>query len=115
MKIETIVNCFCKEGFQVCSEDQPMEELEDQPPALPEMINSESYLHIDMYMYVCSKTGKPAQYWGERKRENRDTHIHVTSGQSLPSSENAPNKYAAPQPRGKGVHFHSMFSNTHTI
>ena len=45
--METIVNCFCKGGFQVCSEDQSMEELEDQPPALPEVINSESYLQID--------------------------------------------------------------------
>lgn len=47
VEMETIVNCFRKGGFQVCSEDQPMEELEDQPLALPEVINSESYLHIN--------------------------------------------------------------------
>ena len=45
MKMETIVNCFRKGGFQVCSE--PMEEPEDQPSALPEVINSDSYLDID--------------------------------------------------------------------
>ena len=42
MKMETIANCFCKGGFQVCSEYQPMEEPKDQP-ALPEVINSDSY------------------------------------------------------------------------
>ena len=46
VKMETIANCFHKGGFQVCSEDQPMEEPEDQP-AWPEVINSDSYLHID--------------------------------------------------------------------
>ena len=44
---------------------------------------------MDRYMYVVRKV-EPAQYWGERKRENRDTHIHVTSGQSLPSPDDAP-------------------------
>ena len=86
---------------------------------------------ICICMYVVRQVG-PAQYWGERKRENRDTHIHVTSGQSFPSPKNTPPQpggkgryaapqprekggYAAPQPRGKGVHFHSVFSNTHNI
>ena len=45
--METIVNCFPKGGFQVCSKEQPIEELEDQPPALPKVINNESYLHIE--------------------------------------------------------------------
>ena len=44
--METIANCFLKGGFQVCSEGQPMEEPEDQP-ALSEVTNSDSYLHID--------------------------------------------------------------------
>ena len=44
--METIANCFLQEGFQVCSEGQPMEEPQDQL-ALSEVTNNYNYLHIE--------------------------------------------------------------------
>ena len=67
---------------------------------------------MDICMYVCSKTGGTSTVLG-RKKEREQRHSHPCQSHQVTSPDDAPGKYAAPQPRGKGVYFHSC-SPTHT-